>query len=307
MIFVLASAFARAFVLAALALATMPLLSRAPAVLRRGGLGLALGLSLVAPIVSAVAPAGIVPPSLVLVARAPFAEPVEHASAAPAVVLADSPRERSPLPSFSSVVVAVWASIAALLVGRLVGSRVRASRLGRRGLALAPDVTVTSDVDGPVVVGAFAPRILLPPRAIEWTEERLRVVLEHERAHVASRDGLVRLIADVACAVYWPVPTVWPASKRLVRECELAADERAVRSGIAATTVAQHLVEVAREALAPAPTSTFGMASELERRVTALLSGRTSNWSPRASTATLTGIGAGLSLAACSLAGPYPD
>ena len=309
MIALLVVALVRAFALAALALLAMPLLSRAPAAARRTCLTIALGLSLVAPLVSSLAPAGLVPSSVVERARAPFAEPSEHGpvvAQANGVAAHASEARDARGPSIHSVLVVLvvtWAAVALVLVVRLVAARARASRLGLRGAALEPGIVVTSDVDGPVVVGTFAHRILLPPASLEWSDERREVVLAHERAHVSSRDGLVRLVADLACAVYWPSPSTWIVARRLSRECELAADERAVRSGIAPTTVAEHLVAVARESLAPAPATTFAMASELERRVMILLEGRASTWSRRRSIAALATLGAGLSLVACAGAG----
>ncbi len=309
MIALLVVALVRAFALAALALLAMPLLSRAPAAARRTCLTIALGLSLVAPLVSSLAPAGLVPSSVVARARAPFAEPSEHgpvvAQANGVAPLASEARDaRGPsMHSVLVVLVVLWAAVALVLVVRLVAARARASRLGLGGAALEPGIVVTSDVDGPVVVGTFAHRILLPPASLEWSDERREVVLAHERAHVSSRDGLVRLVADLACAVYWPSPSTWLVARRLSRECELAADERAVRSGIAPTTVAEHLVAVARESLAPAPATTFGMGSELERRVMVLLEGRASTWSRRRSLTALATLGAGLSFVACAGAG----
>jgi len=310
MISTLAWALVRALVSCGLALAALPLLARAPAALRRACLTLALGLALLAPLVSSLSPAVVVPASVAAVAKAPFVEPLEApAPAAPRASGAEAPpRAVLRVASPEAVLAAVWALVAGVLVARLVVARVRASRLGGSGVDLEPGVVVTSDVEGPLVVGALRPRILLPPVSLEWNEERLGVVLAHERAHVASRDGLARLLGDVTCALYWPVPTVWLAARRLSRECELAADERVVRGGVPAVTVAEHLVAVAQEVVAPAPLGTFGMASELGRRVHVLLTARLSTWSRGGQAAAFLAAFGALAVVACAApkVGPAP-
>lgn len=300
---VLFGALVRALVTSVLSLAAMPLLSRAPASARRVALVVTLGICSVAPFVSMLAPAAIVPESMVDRVRAPFAEPPENASLTASVGKPDDARVApisAPSVPVTAVVVSLWAAITGVLVVRLVAARVRASRLGRRGVELEPGVFVTSDVDGPVVEGTFVSRILLPPTSLEWDSERLEVVLAHERAHVAARDGVVRLLADIVCAFYWPVPSIWMVARRLARECELAADERAVASGLARTTVAEHLVAVAKETVVPFPAATFGMASELARRVEVLLRGSTSTWSRSATVGAVTSLAGALSLVACA-------
>lgn len=283
MIALLASALVRALVVSSLALVAVALLRRAPARVRRSVLAVGFAVALLGPALSSLVPLAVVPAPVVARARAPFVEPLE--GGAPVPVLAPSTgrtRERMLAvwePSAHEVLVGVWALVASALLVRAVVSRLRAGRLGSKGVELADGVVVTSDVDGPVVVGALGARILLPPAALEWDEERLGVVLGHERAHVAAHDGLARLVADVACAVYWPVPSVWVAAARLARESELAADEAVVDGGVASTVVAEHLVAVAREARISAPRVAFGMASELGRRVSALLEARPTPWS----------------------------
>jgi beta-lactamase regulating signal transducer with metallopeptidase domain len=298
----IASALVRALVVSSLALVAIALLGRAPARVRRSVLAVALTIALLGPAVSSLVPLSFVPAPVVARARAPFVEPLEGGAAEPAPST-ERRRERVLAawePSAHEVLVAVWALVTAALLVRASVSRLRAGRLGSKGVELADGVVVTSDVDGPVVVGALGARILLPPAALEWDEERLGVVLGHERAHVSAHDGLARLVADVACAVYWPVPSVWIAAARLAREAELAADEAVVEGGVASTIVAEHLVAVAREARTPAPRVAFGMASELGRRVSALLEARPARWSQRRSRGAIGAAAVAMAVVGCA-------
>ena len=126
----------------------------------------------------------------------------------------------------------------------------------------------------PMTFGTIAPTIVLPASADAWTDDRRRVVLLHELAHVARRDCLVQRIAACACALYWPHPGVWWAAKRLRIERELASDDRVLASGAAARDYAGHLLDIAHAfRAAPAPATALGMARarQLERRLLAIL------------------------------------
>ena len=110
-------------------------------------------------------------------------------------------------------------------------------------------IVLSPDVSGPCVIGPFRPVLALPVDAMAWSERRLRAALIHEAAHVQRRDPMVQLLISLVCAVYWPNPLVWLAAQRQRREQERACDDRAILAGIASDEYAQHLVDVARDAL----------------------------------------------------------
>src|SRR4029078_11189598 len=84
----------------------------------------------------------------------------------------------------------------------------------------------------PMTWGVRRPRVLLPAAARDWPADRLRAVLAHELAHIARADGLVHLVAQLACAVYWFHPLFWTAERALGRETELAADDDELGRGL---------------------------------------------------------------------------
>ena len=126
----------------------------------------------------------------------------------------------------------------------------------------------------PLTFGTFAPVVMLPASADEWTEDRRRAVLLHELAHVARADCLIQRVTSFACALYWPHPGVWYAARRLCAERELACDDRVIAAGARAHDYAGHLLEIAHGfRAAPAPATSLGMARarQLERRLLAIL------------------------------------
>lgn len=124
------------------------------------------------------------------------------------------------------------------------------------------------------------PAVLLPASALGWPAERMRVVLLHELAHVRRGDWMLLMAAEALRCIWWFNPLVWMVRGRLRRESEHAADDLVLAQGVAPTTCATHLVEVAREVREnrrtwlPAPA--MARPSYLNRRLSVMLSSDTS-------------------------------
>ncbi len=127
----------------------------------------------------------------------------------------------------------------------------------------------------PVTWGIFRPVIVLPSGAAHWTEDRRRVVLSHELAHIARHDWLLQICAELARCFYWFHPLVWLAAARLRQESERASDDAVLRSGIAPSHYASQLLDLARtlENSGRAWSTALAIArpSNLERRFAAML------------------------------------
>src|SRR6266478_3173361 len=127
----------------------------------------------------------------------------------------------------------------------------------------------------PLTWGILRPVIVLPSGATLWTEDRCRIVLSHELAHIARHDWLLQICAEVTRCFYWFHPLVWLASARLRQESERASDDAVLRSGIAPSHYASQLLELARtlENSGRAWSTALAIArpSNLERRFAAML------------------------------------
>ena len=127
----------------------------------------------------------------------------------------------------------------------------------------------------PLTWGIISPVIVLPSSAEHWPEDRRRIVLSHELAHIARHDWLLQICAEFARAVYWFHPLAWLAARRLRQESERACDDAVLRSGIAPSHYASQLLDLARtlENSGRAWSTALAIArpSNLERRFAAML------------------------------------
>jgi len=128
----------------------------------------------------------------------------------------------------------------------------------------------------PLTCGLLRPIIILPAGAAQWPEDRRRIVLSHELAHIARHDWFLQICAELARSLYWFHPLVWLAATSLRHESERACDDAVLLSGVAACQYASQLLDLARtlENSGRAWSSALAIArpSNLERRFAAMLS-----------------------------------
>lgn len=124
-----------------------------------------------------------------------------------------------------------------------------------------------------VTWGLFRPRVLVPRDARSWSDERLRVVLAHELAHVRRNDWSIQFAASLLQSLYWFHPFVWIAARALRRDAERACDDLVLETGVSGQEYASHLLAVARAASLRAEPAAAAMArpSTLEERIRAML------------------------------------
>ena len=154
------------------------------------------------------------------------------------------------------------------------GDRFHAQALSL-GIRRRVSVLTGSPGSMPMTFGFLRPAIFLPSDASEWGEERRRVVLMHELAHVRRGDAVTHLLARAALSLHWWNPLAWMAWRELLKESERAADDLVLSAGTRASDYAHHLLEVARtiqgsQAMAWAAVA-MARRSQLEGRLLAML------------------------------------
>jgi TonB family protein len=155
----------------------------------------------------------------------------------------------------------------------------------------------------PMTFGLFHPAVFLPADAAQWSDERRRLVLSHELAHIRRGDSTAHLLARTALSLYWWNPLAWVAWRAFLKERERATDDLVLNAGARASEYAGHLLEIART-MQSAPAlgwAAVAMArpSQLEGRLVAILDSRVNRTAPRRASALIA------SLAAIALVVPF--
>lgn len=106
-----------------------------------------------------------------------------------------------------------------------------ASLRAKLGLFRQVSIVITSQSDGPSVVGWLRPAILLPAATLlGLTGQQLEAVLAHEFAHIRRHDYLINLLQNLVETLLFYHPAVWWTSARMRHERELCCDDLAVHS-----------------------------------------------------------------------------
>jgi beta-lactamase regulating signal transducer with metallopeptidase domain len=277
--------------LVAVALIALLLLRRQSAALRHWVLALGIVCAALTPAVVVIVPEWHVPigrgfsvapveplPALAVSAREQFSIPSQQGSTHP-------PSPARTIDTWRAIWIAGTAlSLLILSIGlaRLGWLASRASRVrhDKWSRLLGPVVLLQSDHPTLLVTWGFAhPKIILPSAARQWSDDRMRIVLTHELAHIHRGDWLVQMIAELLRSAYWFNPLLWIACRRLRLESEHACDDAVLNQGIEGSDYATELVRLARDlkqrrtllaGVAGFPAPAMARPSSLERRVTAM-------------------------------------
>jgi TonB family protein len=277
---------------------------------------------------AAVVPVSLVTPSWTITlpgADAPRAAPPRPAvDGHPIADAAPSAAPATPVPARGSIAALVWALGVVVGIGALVVGLIRLARLAAgatrvvdaRWLRAARAIAETYRLRRtPVLLQADAPfllatwgirpaRVLLPPDALEWSDQRIHAVLCHELAHVARADWIVQMAGHVVLAALWFNPLAWVACRQLRRDSEQACDDAVLRRGVDAADYAGHLVALAREGRhwSLIPAIPMARRSAFERRITVMLNPRIDRRPlTRRAAAAVSAVLLGVALAAASI------
>jgi len=191
------------------------------------------------------------------------------------------------------VIPVVMAFVTFVLVARIVRSHRQLNRIAANASPAGPEwsrlvddtrvdlgidrgvpVRATGATSVPAIAGLVRPILLLPIDTADWPTDVRRLVVVHELAHVARRDGLSQLLGQLACAVYWFVPLTWYGAWRASTLRERASDDVVLRTGVRPSAYAGSLVTLSQSTagvLQSAAALEMARPSRIYERVTAIL------------------------------------
>ena len=203
--------------------------------------------------------------------------------APPATPISASHSSPQPLPKrnpISFAMLAMWLYFvgAAILLIRLMHGLASTLRLWRAAkpvahsgawlLAAGLHLRSSQEVSSPVTIGSS---VILPEEYTQWDNEKLRIVLAHERAHILELDFYLQILATLYTALTWFSPLGWWLKHKLSDLSETISDRSGLLEAADQTAYAQILLEFAA---APRPTL-IGVAmarqSTISRRIERLL------------------------------------
>lgn len=191
-------------------------------------------------------------------------------------------------PSWPTTATAAWLAGALLLLIRQAAGfwKLRTLRQQSSLITSGPAVELAAEFGDaemrqsplctvPLTWGWRRPVVVLPESASSWPKAQLRGALAHEFGHIARRDFLLRQLAQIVRAFYWPNPFVWLAIRALHRTQEQACDDLALQHGASPKGYAMQLLEAARllstSLCAPSQAVAMALPSTLEGRVRAIV------------------------------------
>lgn len=172
----------------------------------------------------------------------------------------------------------IYVVIASMLLFRLLLGLAAALRLWHTSIpvmpgemeSIGPDLNLrfSRRVSTPVTIGTG---IILPANFRSWTDEKLRIVLAHERSHVTLHDFHVQILASLYAALTWFSPLGWWLKHKLSDLGEAISDGCGLNAASSRTAYAEVLLEFAAT---PRPTL-IGVAmarpTSISRRIERLL------------------------------------
>jgi TonB family protein len=178
-----------------------------------------------------------------------------------------------------------------------------------QALGVAQEIEVLETGPGlmPMTSGVFRPAVMLPSDAAGWTQERRRMVLLHEFAHVRRGDTATHLLARTALALHWWNPLAWIAWREFLKERERAADDLVLNTGVHAAEYAGLLLDAARGAAPGWAAIAMARPSQLEGRLLAILDSSRNRNAPQRASAIAAALLAAIMVTPLAALQPRPD
>jgi bla regulator protein blaR1 len=143
---------------------------------------------------------------------------------------------------------------------------------GRQEMPATPRLLVSHDAPSPLSWGWRKPVVLIDRDSLSLTSEA-DAVLAHELAHVARGDWLTLMLARLAVTFFWFNPLVWLVERTVLHQSEEAADREALKH-VEPAVYARTLLFFAELAGRPPCAANSIAAGSLGRRVRAIMDDR---------------------------------
>ncbi len=122
-------------------------------------------------------------------------------------------------------------------------------RVSERQGIRAPKLNASEAVTIPFVSGLFLKQIFVP---INWVDGQCDIacsaIIEHEIAHIVSRDLERKFLCRVACSLVWFQPLAWMTFRIMGNASEELCDQSVLQAGVSNTAYADTLLRIRENA-----------------------------------------------------------
>ena len=153
---------------------------------------------------------------------------LSNSSAASTTELTSLTVDKYVVPSIQAmdIISIIWLAGVIAVLAYALASYIKLRHMVADAVILRENVYQSEKVGTVFVLGIISPKIYVP---YGLSPVELYMSLNHERAHLARRDHLIKPLGFIIATVYWFNPLVWLAYILLCRDIELACDEKVIR------------------------------------------------------------------------------
>jgi beta-lactamase regulating signal transducer with metallopeptidase domain len=172
----------------------------------------------------------------------------------------------------------LYCAIAALFLARLALGLFTAIRLWHTSTpvpahrlpydAVSLQIRASSKVASPLTVGSA---IVLPEDYTSWDNEKLRIVLAHERSHIQQGDFYLQLLTALYATLVWFSPLGWWLKHELAELAEAISDRAGMKEASSCASYARILLEFAAAPRRVSIGVAMARPGSLSRRIERLL------------------------------------
>lgn len=144
-------------------------------------------------------------------------------------------------------------------------------------LQIDKEITYRSSdlISSPIVTGWFKPAIILPTYTLVWPEERIKMILFHELAHIKRNDTIWFILSSIVTALHWFNPLIWIIRKKFISDSEKLCDDYVLYHGSDAGHYAESILSIVKNMKYNRLNNLAGICmarqSELEGRLMAIV------------------------------------
>lgn len=189
------------------------------------------------------------------------------------------------LPNITLPLLSIWvvATATTLAIGMFAFLRALSrARHAPTTMLQGSRVRLSSD-EGPMIVGLRQPEIVVPRSLLLHDPAAVRLVLAHEREHLAARDPWLLIGAAVLVALLPGLPALWWMRARLRSAIEIDCDHRVLARRRGHVAAYGDLLLALASRHTPMSPASLGLSlhpSTLERRIVAMTTRPTRRWLP---------------------------